>query len=179
MGAELLAALRPYPIEDIGIGGQTFRIPAYSADRWLEALLQDRVRLTDIIPGMLEPDAEDAVTEALIDGTLTREELENLVWEVVAIASGREWWSTLMLIGNAKHPQYVDHIRGQLALHRIDATKMSLAAWVDAIYAIFTQNMGAEDRQKFQTMLARPPAGVSVKIDSRKRSDNFRAVMMG
>lgn len=173
MAADLLASLRPWAIHDIQLGERIYHIPAHTADVWLEILLPEQVSLHAIIPGLLQPDAHDHLTDLVIDGRISRQEWENLVWEVVGIAAGRDWWTALYLLGNAKHPQHIDAVRAQLAFHHIDATRISLAQWLDAIYGIFTQNMEPEGRRKFDMQLAKPPASAVKKIDRARQRAAF------
>jgi hypothetical protein len=176
VASDLLASLKPWSIEDIVIVDKTYRIPALAAVGWLEILLDDQVSLF-AITGLLEPDANADIEEHILNGRYQRDEWEQLTWELVAIAAGRPWWTTLYLIGNAKHVNNVDAVKGELALHGVDATKISLSSWLDAVYRIFTQHMKQEDRQKFDLLLARPPAGIKVKTDTAANRAAFSALM--
>lgn len=173
MPADLTASLRPWAIEDIEVGERLYRIPAHTADVWLEILLADEVSLHSIIPGLLEPDAGEHFEELIFAGAMQRGEWEELMWDLVGLAAGRDWWTALYLIGNAKYINNLDYVRGQLALHHIDATRISLAAWLDAVYAIFTTHMQPEDRQRFDMQLAKPPAGAKNKIDRTRQKAAF------
>lgn len=177
MAGDFAATLRPWAVNGIVINGNDYRIPAHAADVWLEHIATSNVNLWDIIPGMLEPAADDDVTEALLNGELDRESFEDLVWEVVASAAGCPWWEALYLIGAAIHPVNTRIVRGRLALHGVNATKISLASWLDAVYAIFTENMDAQARQKFDAALQTPPRGTKAKINKEAQAANFKAAM--
>lgn len=177
MASDFVASLKPFPIEDIVIGGKAYRIPALPAADWLEILLPEQISLWSIVPGFLEPEAEEDVVDLMIDGEYTRDDLEQLVWELVSIASGRDWWTVLYLLGNAKHDQNVGIVKGKLASNGVDASKISLAAWLDAVYVIFAEHMNAEDRQKFNLSLLRPPPGIKQVIDREVQRRNFAALM--
>jgi len=178
VASELIASLRSWSIEDIQIGERIFRIPALAADAWLESLLHEDFSPWMIVPQMLEPDdAEDYVTELMLAGEFSREEYEELAWELLGIAAGRDWWTALYLVANAKHFNTVDVVRAKLIMWRIDASTVSLAAWLDAIYAIYIEHMKPEDRQKFDAALLRPPPGIKAVIDRRKAQDSFRQTM--
>lgn len=175
---DFVASLRPWSIENIAIGERLFRIAPLAADAWLEILLPDQVSLWSILPGFLdEADADEYITELMIAGDLDRDEYEELVWEVVGIAAGREWWTTLHLLGNAKAEAHAPLVRGTLALQGVDATRISLAAFLDAIYMIFIQNMTEANRQRFDMMLDLAPPGVKKRIDPARQRRNFEALM--
>lgn len=176
MASDLLASLKLWSIEDIVIVDRTYRVPPLPAVNWLEILLDEQVSLFGIT-GLLEPDANEDIEYHIIQGNYSREEWEELTWDLVSIASGRPWWTALYLLGNAKHVGNVDTVKGNLALHGVDATRISLSAWLDAVYRIFTQHMSSEDRQKFDLLLARPPAGIKVKTDADANRAAFRALM--
>lgn len=176
MASDLLASLKPWSIEDIVIVDRVYRIPALAAIDWLTILLDEEVSIF-AITGLLEPEANEHIEQHVLAGRYQREDWEELVWELVAIAAGRPWWTTLYLIGNAKHVNNVEIVKGQLALNAVDATKISLSSWLDAIYYIFTQHMKTEDRQKFDLLLARPPAGRAVKTNPAANRAAFRALM--
>jgi hypothetical protein len=176
VASDLLASLKPWSIEDIVVIDRTYRIPALPAVDWLTILLDQEVSLF-AVTRLLEPDASEDIEEHILCGRYTREEWEQLTWELVGIAAGRPWWTTLYLIGNAKHVNNVETVKGELALHGVDATKISLSSWLDAVYRIFTQNMKPEDRQKFDLLLARPPAGIKVKTDVNANRAAFSSLM--
>lgn len=176
MASDLVAGLGPWPIEDIDIGGVTYRVPPLTAARWLWILLEPSVSLFAIVPGLLEPDAREHVEGLIIDGLYGHEELEELTWELVSIAAGRPWWTALYLLVNAKHPQNVETLQGQLALHGVDASRISLSAWLSAVYVIFTQHMKTDERQRFDLMLAKPMPGLKAKPSAAANRAAFAAL---
>lgn len=179
MGAsDFVASIRPWSIEDIPIGDRLFRIPPLTADHWLEILLPDQVSLWGILPGLLEEqDAEEYLTDLMISGDLDRDVYEEMVWEVVGIAAGREWWTALHLLGNAKAEAHSLIIRGMLALNGVDATRISLAAFLDAIYMIFVERMTEPNRQRFDLLISKAPPGVKQAINAERQRSNFAALM--
>jgi len=176
--SDFVASLRPWSIEDIQIGDRLFRIPALAADRWLELLLPDEISLWSLLPGLLEQaDAEEYLSDLMLVGDLDRDEYEEITWEVVGIAAGREWWVALHLLGNAKAEHNTRLVRGQLVLAGVDATKISLAAFLDAVYMIFIQNMTEQNRQRFDMMLNMAPPGVKRAINPERQRANFAALL--
>lgn len=177
MASDFYASLKPCSIEDIVIGGREYVIPALAADIWLEILLRPAISLWAIVPGLLQPDANEDIMDLLLGGSYSHEQLEALVWELVGIAGGRDWWTVLYLIGNATADGNAAMVRGKLALHGVDPTRMSLAAWLDAVYFVFAENMDGEQRERFDVSLRRPPPGVKPKIDRAAQRRNFNAAM--
>lgn len=174
MPADFAASLRPWAIDDIDIGNLRLRIPAHAAERWLDTLATDHVDLWAIVPGLCDDGrVEEELEELMLMGSVDRDELEKTAWNVVAVAAGRDWWTALYLLGSARTETNINYVRGQLALHRIDATRISFAAFLDALYAIFSHHMNAEERTRFDTELMRPPPGVTVEPD---RARNRKAL---
>lgn len=177
MASDLAASLKPWTIEGIVLGDKSYEVPALPASAWLTILLDEPVSLFAVVPGLLQPSADEELEELILAGRYSRDELEELVWELVSIAAGRPWWTTLYLLGNAKHPQNVDRVKGELTLHGVDATRISLAAWLDAVYVIFTNGKDQQERQKFDIALTRPPPGIKVKADPAANRAALRALM--
>lgn len=176
MASDLVASLQPWPIEDIWIGHQVYRIPAMPASKWLWILLEPDVSLFAIVPGLLEPDAVEHVEDLIIDGSYSREELEDLAWEIVSVAAGRPWWTVLYLLMNAKAVTNSDIVQGELAMHGVDASSMSLAAWLSAVYMVFAKGMDPQKKQQFDLSLARPMPGLRVKSDPARNRAAFAAL---
>jgi hypothetical protein len=162
VASDLVASLQPWPIEDIWIGDRVYRIPAMPASQWLWILL--------------EPDAKEHVEGLIIDGLYSHEELEDLAWEIVSVAAGRPWWTVLYLLVNAKHAANLEAVQGELALHAVDASRMSLSSWLSAVYMIFARNMDQQKRQQFDLSLARPLPGLRVKSDPVSNRAAFAAL---
>lgn len=177
-GSDFLASVSPWSIEDIQFGDRLFRIPAMPASYWLAVLLPEQISLWSILPGLLEEeDAEEYVTELMLRGDVDRDEYEELCWEVIGIAAGREWWTALHLLNNAKHETHAPMVRGALALHGVDATRISLSAFFDAIYMIFIQQMNEQNRQRFDMLISKAPPGVKSAINADRQRNNFAALM--
>lgn len=176
MAGDLVASLQPWPVEQIWIGDRVYRVPAMPASHWLWILLEPDVSLFAIVPGLLEPDAKEHVEGLILDGLYSREELEDLAWDIVSVAAGRPWWSVLYLLGNAKAATNSDVVQGELALHAVDASRMSLSSWLSAVYMIFIRGMDQQKRQQFDMMLARPMPGLRAKSDPAANRAAFAAL---
>lgn len=182
MADDFIASLKPWPIEDIQLGDKVYRIPALPAADWLALLMGDQVSLTSIIPALLQPDATEHFTDLVVDGALDQNEWENLVWEIVSIAGGRPWWTIIRLIDNARSPTHSMRVRSQLAFAGVDANRISLSAWLDAVYAIFVPpNTRPEDKQVIDMILTKPPADLKNETQKKEaraaNKANFMALM--
>lgn len=178
MAGDLLATVKPRPVEDIGIGDRVYRIPAHPAIVWLDVLADDDLTMWNIIPGLVEEDeCEEHLEELLLADGIARDDYLQIVYDTIAAASGRYWWVAMRLIGIATDPQHGDFIRGNLVLHHIDARELSLAAWLDALYAIVTQRMDANAAAKFDNLLNQPPPNSKAKLSRGHRRANFAAAM--
>lgn len=178
MAGDLLATVKPRLITDIQIGDKLYQIPALPAVVWLDILADEQPDLLGVLPGLVDdPDCGDHLTELMLDGSWTAEDYEETVLAVVAVASGRYWWTAFRLLGAAKDPLIGDWLRGNLVLHHIDAEKLSLAAWLDALYAIMTKNMDPDRCAKFDAQLNQPPADGKAKMTRAHKRANFAAAM--
>lgn len=178
MAGDLLATVKPRLITDIQIGDKLYQIPALPAVTWLDILAADQPDLLDVLPGLIDdPACSGHLNDLLLDGTWTREDYEETVLAIIAVASGRYWWTTFRLLGAAKDPLIGDWLRGNLVLHHIDAEKLSLAAWLDALYAIMTKNMDPDRCAKFDAQLNQPPADSKATMSRRHKRANFEAAM--
>lgn len=120
-------------------------------------LMREDVDLEEIFPGLV-PGAADDVDDALINGSLSFEDLYETCLEILAMASGRKWYVTLRLIGVAK--QNWDVIGAELALKGVDANRLALAAWLDAFVIVLIRNMDQTKVNMFLMKLEAPPANV-------------------
>ena len=179
MGAsELLASIAPRAIDGISINGGSYSIAPLAADVWLDILAQETWSMWEIVPELIDDmAAEGQLADALIDGTLSNDSYREMVHDIITIAAGRPWWSALRLISSAVSEEVGGWTRSQLVLHHIDASKLSLAAWLDALYGIYTQHMDGDKRNSFDAQLLRPPPGLKAKVDPKASRARFMAAM--
>jgi len=176
--ADPLASLRVAGVQVVlPIGG--FAIPALPAARWLEFLLDDTFRTEEVFPGLCGPDATAAVYEALIEGTLTEQEVADTVTDILETVSGRRWWITLRLCRVAR--EHWDVIGGALLLAGVDVQKISLGAWTDAVLTLMIDRLSNADpaacAQFTQTLVTPPAALVRQEIDDVAEGNAFLASM--
>src|SRR5262245_1912587 len=108
VAGDILAALKPRPIH-VPIVDRDLIITARPAIDWLDVFLEDRWTLLDIVPGLCDSEDEGVsamghVETALLDGSLSLEDFEECVYEVITAAAGRPWWTALRLLTYATDP---------------------------------------------------------------------------
>jgi len=146
-------SLQPWPVT-VTFAGKEFEIPALSAADWLAYLLQPVPDLDGLINDLL-PGAEDLLYEL----ELNPDRLYEACLELVAMVSARPWWVALRQISVAADSWSI--LGAELALKHIDASRMSLALWLDALLIVTLQSMDPKDTTMFVMKLEAAPAGVS------------------
>lgn len=147
-------SLQPWPVT-ITFCNEDVTIPAMPAAGWLTVLMSKDLSLDDVFPGLLGEDEADWVDEQILDGHLGVGELQDLVLEIIELASARRWWVTLRLVDVAKRSW--DVIGAELILRGIDATQVSFSAWLDVLLVTVLKNMDTKDTTMFNLRLEAPP----------------------
>lgn len=122
---------------------------------WLAILMTDSLQLDDIFPGLLSADDTDFVEEQIILGRLGMTEFQALVLDIVETVSARKWYVTLRLVDMAKRSW--DAIGAEMLLRGVDATHVSLSAWLDILLITVLRNMESKDVPMFTMRLEAPP----------------------
>jgi len=147
-----IQSLQPLSVE-LTIAGLEFDIPAQSAAEWLTVLMVEDLDLADIFPGMVEDPVP--VEDLILDGKLGLDELEETILGILEVASARPWWVALRLVEMARTSW--DVLGAELLLRGVDATKVSLAAWLDMALLVALRSMDPKDIQMFTLKLESPP----------------------
>ena len=145
-----------------------------SAAEWIIAILGGT--MYRILPGWLN--AEDALvlSEMLLDGDVSDEELDQLIRDVMTVAAGRTYWWAMNIIGvAAANNESWAKLNGQLILGGVQADRISLAAWVDAMYAVMVRKMDQEAYNQFSAHIEAPPKGAV--LDEAEESDAFMSLL--
>lgn len=167
-----LASLKIWPTT-VTIGDQEYILPGRSAADWLPILMQDPIRVLDIVPGLLDHDDELAVLEMLAEDEISTSDLEEVALDVIAAVGGRNWWWTLRVVYLLS--EHWALLFGPIALH--DLTKVPLAALLDSVYYRCITNMENDKRQLFDLELETVPEGVEVELDEEAESRAFLKMM--
>lgn len=163
----------------VEVAGQDFVIPAAPARAWLEVFLAPHPNVDMILPGMAGAECRVHLYRSLLKGDFTVEEWKRLLWDIIEVVAGRRWWQALNLINGMKDVGNWEQVFGHLMLRGVDVNAVSLAAWLDATYALCTENMDKEDKIKFQIAIDTVPESVSIDeaIDEAEQERAFMALM--
>lgn len=149
-----IQSMRPWSVV-VTCGGRELEIPALPAVDWLTILMAPESQLDDLFPGLLSPEDADWVEEQILDGELRLPEFQDLVFKVIETVSARKWWVALRLIDLARRSW--DVIGSEMLLRGIDATRISLSAWLDVLLVTVLKNMDPKDVAMFNLRLEAAP----------------------
>lgn len=151
----LVGSLQPWSVT-VTWQGRVYEIPALPAADWLTAILDSEEGWAAIFPGFLDAAEVREVEGDIIDGGV--EDFEDLLVvgkEVLALTAGRDWWMALQLVATVNESWNV--VGGEFAIRGIDATRISLAYWLDAALHILLRAMDPKDHTMFLSRLETPP----------------------
>lgn len=156
------------------INGQDVEIPALPAADWLSALMGPG-DLMDIFPGLLDEDDADWVEGELFGERLSMEALQDIQIDVLDTVTGRPWYVSLRLIAVARSNW--DSMAGEI-LKEADATRLSIAGWLDVVYLLILRNLEQNKVQMFVSQLELPPVGYATEDpqDLEMSPDAFMAL---
>jgi hypothetical protein len=167
-----VASLRLWPVNIVTPAG-TFSIPALPATDWLYVLFDDWGNLNRLADLLRYPDRV-RLEDAIFDEHLTHEDLFAAFTEALAVAGGRPWWQTFLLLGLAKGDWSKVHGR---VLEGFDPGKVSLSAYLDRVYFALVEHADPKGRQRVDSYLETPPVGLKIELDEEKESNAFLAML--
>jgi len=168
-----LASLAPRSVL-ITLAGRDYVIAARPAIDWLEVLISSD--FNQIVPGWLDEDSEDTILDQLMTGDLSPDELKEVILDTISVAAGRPWWWALRLIRYASDDvHHWSRINGRLILAGVRVKKVSLSAWVDAVYAVHCEGMDEEQYTKLKADMDMPPS--LEYFDEEAEAQNFLSMM--
>jgi hypothetical protein len=153
----------------VDVCGRDMEIPPLPAADWLAVLMVENLDLDNIFPGFLSPEDEDLVDDLLTTGQLDMDEYEDILLSVIETASARDWWVTFRLVEMARTSW--DVLGAELTLRGVDATQVSLAAWLDVVLILALQAMDPQKTQMFTMKLQAPPPEVEADEPEMAVSD--------
>jgi hypothetical protein len=159
----------------VTIGGQEYRVPGRPAADWLRTILADEYNL--ILPAWLEKEESALLMSRLMDDEFTVKELDDAVFDVITVAAGRPWWWALQLIMYASSDvHHWSRINGRLVLAGLRLDRISFAAWVDAVYVVFTERIEpGEEYDKFKAQIDTPPT--PDLLDEEEEAEAFLSML--
>lgn len=167
-----VAALRVWPIT-VDLGGTLYRISGSPAIRWIIPIIDDD--WFGIVPGMLDP-MDRTVDDAIDNGTITHSDCVRAARDAVGVAAGMSWWSAVLLVRSVMQ---APDVMGELVLHGVDAQTMSLGAFVQAAYRVFTRDADKKQRSKIDRDIETAPPGLTLadRWDPEAEVSGFDAMM--
>jgi hypothetical protein len=145
------ASLAPSPLV-VDVGGTEVTMPTMTAMDWLTILMSKNPDMNDLLDLIPELD------ELVIQGDVSIDEVNDMVLGMITVASGREWWITLRLLGVAM--KYWDSVGPQMVT-KIDPEKVSLAAWMMVLQSTLINSLDPESVSMFVAQVQAPPFGAA------------------
>lgn len=156
-----IAALDCWPVE-VDLAGVTVVFPAMPAAIWLSVLMRPDVAVEEIFLDLLPESQAYSIDDAIMEGSLDFEELEDICHEVVGAVAARPWFVAMKLILLAA--QSWDHLGGEMVFHGIDASRLSLAAWLDGLFRLILNSLPKDSMTMFLLKLEQPPEGYEDQV---------------
>jgi hypothetical protein len=147
-----IQSLRPEPVTFL-IGKREFEIPALPAVDWLQVLMRPDWIGDDLF---LELMPEGLQILDLIDP----EQSEDLATDIIEEVTGRHWWVALRLVGFLIETWEV--MGPEATFHNVDAERLSLAAWMDAMLVLLLARVSKDQAPGFVARLESPPYGEQI-----------------
>jgi hypothetical protein len=134
------------------VGEHPVTYPAMTAQEWLAVvgapdfplLLLEGVDSAEVVP----------VLRSLASGTVTLEDVRAAAYEALAAAAGMPWWKAARLVGWAAAGYW-----GELVLRGVDPSRLSLAAWCAAAWALVRRGRDEVGLLKIEAQFDVPPVG--------------------
>ena len=127
------------------------------ATDWLLILMADAIDPDDVFPGLLSEDDREFVEDLLLAETITVQDLYDTCLDIISEVSARQWWIAMRLVYIARDSW--DNLGAEMILTGIDADRISLAAWLDALTALMLKLMEPSKITMFTMQLEAPPVG--------------------
>jgi len=168
-----IAALRVWPVT-VDLGGVAYRIAPYPAIRWIIPIVDDD--WFAIVPGMLDPTDWD-VDDALDSGTISHDDCVRAARDAVGVAAGVPWWSAVRLVRSVVESP---DVAGELLMRGIDAQVVSLGAFVQSTYRVFTRDADKKQRAKIDRDIESIPPGLTLaeRWEPEAEASGFEAMML-
>jgi len=134
----------------VRIADKSIEVPAYAAVEWLHYLMRPTPDFDGIFTDLI-PEIEDIFYE----DERPLEGMYQLCLEIIETVSAHPWWVTFRLIGVAQH--HWDTLGPELMFHGVDASQISLGAWLDAVLVLILRNMDPKHITMFTMQLEIAP----------------------
>jgi hypothetical protein len=157
-----VVSLRPAPIT-IRIGANEYEIPALPAADWLEIFMRPSWSPDDVLIDLAGVDV-DVVLGLEMDDT------DDLVTDIFEEVTARHWWIANRIIQVALDSW--DIMGPEAIFNGVDADKLSLAAWLDAMLVLVLRRIKDDSASMFVAQLELPPAGEVIPEEEMAMSED-------
>lgn len=124
----------------------------------------------DIFPGLLGGEEQEIVEDLLMAEAIAVEDLYDICLDVISQVSARNWWIAVRLVYIARDSW--DNLGAELILSGVDADRLSLSAWLDALTATILRLMDPSKVTMFTMQLEAPPVGEEESPEELEMSAN-------
>lgn len=126
-----------------------------SAADWLEVIWDEEFTLLRVFPDLAGNEAIDAMYEDMFEGKMTLEEVCQISLESITELSGYDYWVTLRACFTLREAWI--ELGGRLLSRGVDPQKMSLGAYLTAMFALLVDKMEPKKTVQFFESLREPP----------------------
>ena len=123
---------------------------------WLAVLMQPKLTLDDLL------DVIPGVEKIMAETNLDVEGWTEVCFNMIETVSARSWWITMRLIYIAVNSW---DTLGSLMLRRVDAEKVSLAAWLTVLTAALVECLDPKDATMALTRIEAPPPEAREQVE--------------
>lgn len=139
----------------VSIAGRRYTVAHLSVSQWAEAMHGASGPYECIIPALHHRDREE-VLDLMASGLLTAEDVHGASQRLLELVCPYRWWETYRLLMASMRPA----VLGRTVVSGMDPDTLTLAQWCAGVFCLFTENLDAPGRFKFEAQLADPPDGV-------------------
>lgn len=139
----------------VHVRGAAVIVPYTPAARW-SAAVTGAQGPGGALMRLASPEARDTLTDGLLYGNTTAQDLFTASYEAIRQATGRSWWEAARLLGLGSDARTL----GPMVLAGVDPWSLTAGQWCAAIYTLYTQNQKPDDVFKFDVAIGAAPAGV-------------------
>lgn len=141
---------------------------------WLALLMQENIDLFDIVPGLC-PDLEERLMPLVFEEKIPLTDIRRASLDVISAVTGRPYWFAMRLIKTVSVSWEV--VGGELALRGVDAERLSISAWLDAVLLICLKHLESAKVTLFMSQLEAPPVDEMENVPEMEMSaDAFLAL---
>lgn len=101
--------------------------------------------------------------QLLLEDWIQPEEMQEVGLAILEEVSARRWWVAMRLMGAVMDNW--DVMGPEATFHNVDADKLSLSAWLDAMLVLLMQRIQNDQQPMFVARLELPPPGEELPVE--------------